>query len=92
MTYSAHYIIIITRDEERQTEKGNEMSVLSEARQEARELGVKFGKFTSDKDSQGEYTLYEDGRVVAEGYFDTAAEIKADYIRDVMYERIDTDF
>ena len=47
---------------------------------EAKRYGVQIGKLTSQKDSQGEYTLYEDGYVVAQGYYDSAAEIKADYI------------
>lgn len=45
-----------------------------------RKYGVEFGKLTTSKDSVGEYTLYENGRVVAEGWFDSAAEIKAEYI------------
>ena len=49
---------------------------------EAKKYGVEIGKLTTSRDSQGEYTLYEDGYVVAEGYYDSAAEIKRDYIEE----------
>jgi len=55
-------------------------SELVQAREAAKAAGVTFGKFTTSKDSQGEYTLYEDGRIVGEGYFESASDIKTDYI------------
>ena len=55
---------------------------LQEARAEAKESGVEIGKLTTYKDRQGEYTLKEDGHIVAEGYFDSASDIKEDYIND----------
>lgn len=61
---------------------------LTEARTEAKKYGAKFGKFTSDKSSFGEYTLYEDGKVVAEGFAETASEMKVSYILHTISERI----
>ena len=55
---------------------------LSEARAEAKENGITIGNLTTSKDSQGEYTLKEDGRIVAEGFYDNANDIKEDYIRE----------
>jgi hypothetical protein len=49
---------------------------------EAKQAGVIIGRLTTTRDSQGEYQLKEDGYIVSEGYYDTAAEIKADYIQD----------
>ena len=59
---------------------------LSEARAEARTNNITIGKLTTSKDSQGEYTLKEDGFIVAEGYYDSASEIKADYISEKIYK------
>ena len=49
-------------------------------RSEARSYGVIIGKLTTSKDSRGEYILKEDGYIVAEGYYDSASEIKQDWI------------
>lgn len=55
---------------------------LQQARAEAKEQGVDIGKLTTYKDRQGEYTLKEDGHIVSEGYFESANDIKEDYIND----------
>ena len=61
-------------------------SALKEARLLAKEYGVEIGKLTTSKDSQGEYTLMEDGHIVAQGWYDYASEIKADYINEKIGE------
>jgi len=48
---------------------------------EAKKYGVHIGRLTSQRDSQGEYTLYEDNVYVASGWYDSAAELKSDYIQ-----------
>jgi len=53
---------------------------LSEAKKIATENGVYVGRLTSDKDSTGEYTIYNDGRIVAQGYGQNASEIKIDWL------------
>jgi hypothetical protein len=53
---------------------------LSEAKKRATENGVDVGRLTSDKDSTGEYTIYNDGRIVAQGYGQDASEIKIDWL------------
>lgn len=59
------------------------MTRLSEARAEAKRLGVEIGSLTTKKDSQGEYTLFEAGLEVACGFYGMAAEIKADYVESL---------
>jgi len=58
-----------------------------EARKDARAAKVDIGKLTTEKDSQGEYTLYEDGSVVAEGFYDNASDIKEDYIIEQTFNK-----
>jgi len=53
---------------------------LSEAKKIATENGVNVGRLTSDKDSTGEYTVYNDGQIVAQGYGQDASEIKIDWL------------
>lgn len=55
---------------------------------EAKRYGVEIGKLTTRKDSQGEYTLYEDGKVVAEGWYSDAAEMKAEYIEQKVLDKL----
>ena len=62
------------------------MTTLAEARKEAKEAGITIGKLTVTKDRQGEYQLKEDRYIVAEGYYDSASEIKADYIMEQVYK------
>ena len=56
---------------------------------EAKKYGVTIGKLTTHKDSQGEYTLYENGKGVAEGWYSDAAEMKAEYIEQKVLNTID---
>ena len=53
---------------------------LSEAKKIATENGVDVGRLTSDKDSTGEYTIYNNGRIVAQGYGQDAREVKIDWL------------
>ena len=51
---------------------------LSEAKEIAAENGNTIGRLTSDKDSTGEYTVYNDGAIIGQGYGANAAEVKID--------------
>ena len=51
---------------------------LSEAKKIATENGVNVGRLTSDKDSTNEYTIYNDGAIIGQGYGANATEVKID--------------
>jgi|TARA_R110000803_G_scaffold106736_1_gene174823 hypothetical protein len=56
---------------------------LSEAKKIATENGNYIGRLTSDKDSQGEYTIYNDGAIIAQGYGANATEVKIDALTNL---------
>ena len=68
---------------------------ITEIRKEAKKYGIEIGKLTTEKDSQGEYTVYENGRctyfqVWAEGV--NAAEAKRLYAQDKLYSEMPDPF
>tara|TARA_R110000787_G_scaffold147882_4_gene261756 strand:+ start:517 stop:693 length:177 start_codon:yes stop_codon:yes gene_type:complete len=56
---------------------------LTEAKQIATENGNYVGKITATKDRQGEYTIYNEGRMIGEGYFDSATDAKIDALTNL---------
>lgn len=69
------------------------MSKVSEAKAEAKELGIEIGKITAKKDRLGYYDVFEDGLVIAEsGLFDSADEAKADAIQELICQRCGSEF
>ena len=56
---------------------------LTEAKQEARNNGNYIGKITATKDRHGEYTICNEGRMIGEGYFDSATDAKIDALTNL---------
>ena len=64
------------------------MTLLAEAKREAKEFGVEIGRLKAVKDRLGYYDVYEDGIIISESMVvDNADEAKAEAVDYLIAER-----